>query len=78
MQSAWKSGWREIHNYYSSHSMGKSKLKPAKREEMHLSSAGVQTMAGWVKVRREAESTVMPMGKLACSIEFLNVSAVLH
>lgn len=36
--------------------MGESKKKLAKREEMLLSCAGVQTMAGRVQVRWDTES----------------------
>ena len=36
--------------------MGESKLKLAKREAMLLSRAGVQTIAGRVQVRWDAES----------------------
>ena len=36
--------------------MGESKLKLAKREEMLLSCADVQTVAGWVQVHWESES----------------------
>ena len=44
--------------------MGESKLKLAKREEMLLSCAGVQTMAGRVKVRWESESAATPIGAI--------------
>lgn len=56
--------------------MGESKLKLARREEMLLSSAGVQTMAGQVQVRWESESAATPMGQLAYFIEFLNLTEV--
>ncbi len=56
--------------------MGESKLKLAKREEMLLSCAGVQTMAGLVQVRWETESATTPMGQLACFIEFLNLTGL--
>lgn len=54
--------------------MGESKLKLAKREEMLMSCAGVQTMAGRVQVRWESESAATPMGQLAYFIEFLNLT----
>lgn len=54
--------------------MGESKLKLAKREEMLLSCAGVQTMAGRVQVRWETESAATPMGQLAYFVEFLNLT----
>ena len=44
--------------------MGESKLKLAKREEMLLSSAGLQTMAGRVQLRWDTESTATPLGQL--------------
>jgi hypothetical protein len=53
--------------------MGESELKLAKREEMLVSSTGVQTMAGRVQVRWETESAATPMGQLAYFIEFLNL-----
>jgi hypothetical protein len=53
--------------------MGEAKLKLARREEMLLSNAGVQTMAGRVQVRWESESAATPMGQLAYFIEFLNL-----
>ena len=53
--------------------MGESKLKLAKREEMLLSCAGVQTMAGRIQVRWETESSATPMGQLAYFVEFLNL-----
>ena len=56
--------------------MGESKLKLARREEMLLSCAGVQTMAGRVQVRWESESAATPMGQLAYFIEFLNLTGV--
>jgi hypothetical protein len=56
--------------------MGESKLKLAQREEMLLSCAGVQTMAGRVQVRWEAESAATPMGQLAYFIEFLNLTGL--
>src|SRR5665647_3901022 len=59
-----------------SHPMGESKLKLAKREEMLLSCAGVQTMAGRVQVRWETESAATPMGQLAYFIEFLTVTGL--
>ena len=45
--------------------MGESRLKLAKREEMLLSCAGVETMAGRVQVRWETESAATTMGQLA-------------
>jgi hypothetical protein len=56
--------------------MGESKLKLAKREEMLLSCAGVQTMAGRVQVRWDTESTATPMGQLAYFIEFLTLTGL--
>lgn len=56
--------------------MGESKLKLAKREEMLLSCAGVQTMVGRVQVRWETESAATPMGQLAYFIEFLNLTGL--
>ncbi len=55
--------------------MGESKLKPAKREEMLLSCASVQTMTGRVQVRWETESMATPMGQLAYIIVTGEVSA---
>jgi len=56
--------------------MGESKLKLAKRKEMLLTCAGVQTMAGRVQVRWDAESTATPMGQLAYFIEFLTLTGL--
>ena len=56
--------------------MGEAKLKLAKREEMLLSCAGVQTMAGRVQVRWESGSAATPMGQLAYFIEFLNLTGL--
>jgi hypothetical protein len=56
--------------------MGESKLTLAKREQMLLSCAGVQTMAGRVQVRWETESAATPMGQLAYFIEFLNLTGL--
>ena len=56
--------------------MGESKLKLSKREEMLLSCAGVQTMAGRVHVRWDSESTATPMGQLAYFIEFLSLTGL--
>lgn len=56
--------------------MGESRLKLAKREEMVLSCAGVQTMAGRVQVRWESDSAATPMGQLAYFIEFLNLTGL--
>jgi Transposase DDE domain group 1 len=56
--------------------MGESKLKLAKQREMLEASAGVQTMAGRVQVRWEAESAATPMGQLAYFIEFLNLTGL--
>ena len=56
--------------------MGESKLKLAKREEMLLSCAGVQTVAGRVQVRWESESAATPMGQLAYFIEFLTLTGL--
>ena len=54
--------------------MGESKLKLAKRKEMLLSCAGVQTITGRVQARWDAESTATPMGQLAYFIEFLTLT----
>jgi len=56
--------------------MGESKLKLVKREEMLLSCAGVQTMAGRVRIRWESESAATPMGQLAYFIEFLHLTGL--
>jgi hypothetical protein len=56
--------------------MGESKLKLAKRKEMVLTCAGVQTMAGRVQVRWDTESTATPMGQLAYFIEFLTLTGL--
>ena len=56
--------------------MGESKLKLAKREEMLLSCAGVQTAGGLVQVRWESESAATPMGQLAYFIEFLTLTGL--
>lgn len=56
--------------------MGESKQKLAKREEMLMSCAGVQTMAGRVQVRWETGSAATPMGQLAYFIEFLNLTGL--
>jgi hypothetical protein len=56
--------------------MGESKLKLAKRKEMLLSCAGVQTMAGRVQVRWDSESAATPMGQLAYFIEFLTLTGL--
>jgi hypothetical protein len=56
--------------------MGESKLKRAKREEMLLSCAGVETMAGRIQMRWENESAATPMGQLAYFIEFLNLTGL--
>jgi hypothetical protein len=56
--------------------MGESKLRLAKRDEMLMSCAGVQTMAGRVQVRWETESAATPMGQLAYFIEFLNLTGL--
>ena len=56
--------------------MGESKLKVAKCEEMLLSCAGVQTMAGRVQVRWASDSATTPMGQLAYFIEFLNLTGL--
>lgn len=42
--------------------MGESRLKLARREEMLLSSTGVQTMAGRVQVRWESKGALGSMG----------------
>lgn len=54
--------------------MGESKLKLAKCEEMRMSRAGVQAMAGRVQARWDTASAATSMGQLACFIEFLNLT----
>ena len=56
--------------------MGESKLKRLKGEEMLLSCAGVQTMAGRVQMRWATESAATPTGQLAYFIEFLNLTGL--
>ncbi len=56
--------------------MGESKLKRSKREEMLLSCAGVQTMAGRVQMRWATESAATPTGQLAYFVEFLNLTGL--
>jgi DDE family transposase len=56
--------------------MGEAKGKLAKREEMLMSCAGVQTAAGRVQVRWESESAATPMGQLAYFIEFLTLTGL--
>jgi len=56
--------------------MSESQSKLAKREEMLLSCAGVQTMTGRVQVRWEMESAATPMGQLAYFIEFINLTGL--
>ena len=56
--------------------MGESKLKRAKRDEVLLSCASVQTMAGRIQVRWESESAATPMGQLANFIEFLTLTGL--
>ena len=56
--------------------MGESKLKRVKREEMLLSCARVQTIAGRVQMRWATESAATPMGQLAYFIEFLNLTGL--
>ena len=56
--------------------MGEWKLKRAKREEMLMSCAGVQTVAGRVQVRWETGSAATPMGQLAYFIEFLTLTGL--
>ena len=56
--------------------MGESKLKLAKREEILLSCAGVQTEGGRVQVRWESQSAATPMGQLAYFIEFLTLTGL--
>src|ERR1017187_3644952 len=59
-----------------SHPMGQSKLKRLKSEEMLLSCAGVQTMAGRIQVRWATESGATPTGQVAYFIEFLNLTGL--
>lgn len=56
--------------------MGESKLKLAKRDEMLLSCAGVQTMTGLVRMRWEPGSAATPMGQLVYFIEFLHLTGL--
>lgn len=56
--------------------MGEAKRKLDKREEMLMSCAGVQTMAGRVQVRWETESAATPMGQLAYFLEFLHLTGL--
>lgn len=56
--------------------MGESKLMLSQREATPLSCAGVQTVAGRVRVRWEAGSAVTPMGQLAYFIEFLTLTGL--
>jgi len=56
--------------------MGEANLKLAKREEMLLSCAGVQTVGGRVQVRWESESAATPMGQLAYFVEFLTLTGL--
>ena len=56
--------------------MGESKLKKAKHEEMLMTCAGVQTVAGRVQVRWESKSAATPMGQLAYFIEFLTLTGL--
>jgi hypothetical protein len=56
--------------------MGEWKLKRAKGEEMLMSCAGVQTVAGRVQVRWESASAATPMGQLAYFIEFLTLTGL--
>ncbi len=56
--------------------MGESKLKLAQREELRMSCAGVQTVAGRVHVRWETESAATPMGQLVYFIEFLTLTGL--
>ena len=56
--------------------MGESKLKQQKHEERLLSCSGVQTVAGRVQMRWEAESAATPLGQLAYFIEFLTLTGL--
>ena len=56
--------------------MGESKLKLAKREQMLMSCAGVQTVAGRVQVLWQTESAVTPMGQWAYFFEFLTLTGL--
>jgi hypothetical protein len=56
--------------------MGKAKRKLVKRKESQSSCSAVQTVAGRVQVRWEAESAATPMGQLAYFIEFLTLSGL--
>ena len=58
--------------------MDESELKLAKRDEVLLSCAGVQTVAGRIRVRWESESAATPMGQLAYFIEFLTLSVTIE
>ena len=56
--------------------MGEAKRKLVKRKESQSSCSAVQTVAGRVQVRWEAESAATPMGQLAYFIEFLTLSGL--
>ena len=56
--------------------MGEVRRKLAKREEMLLSCAGVQTVGGRVEVRWETESAATPWEQLAYFIEFLTLTGL--
>ena len=57
-------------------SRGESSLKLAKRQEMLLSYAGVQTIAGLVQVRWNDESTTTPMRQQAYFVESLTLTGL--
>lgn len=54
--------------------MGESRLMLAKRQEMLLSCAGVQTIAGLVQIRWDDESATTPIEQLAYFVEFLTLT----
>jgi len=56
--------------------MGEAKLKQSKQEEVLISCAGVQTIAGRVQIRWESKSAATPMGQLAYFIEFLTLTGL--
>ena len=56
--------------------MGDRQDKLIRREEAFLSSSGLQSMSGRVRVRWEKESAATPMGQLAYFIEFLTLTGL--
>jgi hypothetical protein len=56
--------------------MGEAKRRDINRKESQLSCNGIQSVAGRVQIRWEADSAATPMGQLAYFIEFLNLSGL--